>query len=136
MLSSIVISLYSFKRCEKLSFELHANTCAGSVLVMCVLFLISLLRLISTSRSKCFKKSAPIICESTSAIVNGHVNDWLRPMSRVRFFVPYVPIELPFAAKSFLAGIGFILSLADGGMTEISAPVSIRNLLLVLLSFT
>ena len=85
LLSSIMISLYSFNRCEKISFELHANTCAGSVVVMCVLFLISLLRLISTSRSKCFIKSAPIISESTSAIVNGHVNDWLRPMSRVRF---------------------------------------------------
>lgn len=84
----------------------------------------NLLRRASTSKSKLLKKSLPIIVCATSAIVNGQANS--RPNPRLTFstLVPYVRIGVPFAANKNLP-VG-VAPAPLGGMTQQSAPVSIR----------
>lgn len=54
----------------------------------------------STDKSKCARKSAPIMGNSTSAIVKVHVYSLRRPMLRDIIRSPYVLMDVPFAACS------------------------------------
>lgn len=65
----------------------------------------------------------------TSAIKNVQWKDRRSPRSNRRVHSPYVLIVLPLAAKS-LTGDGMFFADFDGGTTETSAPVSIRNVFL------
>lgn len=94
---------------------------------------ISLRFLLSMRRLKCDKKSIPIIGLLTSAIMNGQLNDLLRPKSSLSNFCPYVLILLPLAAYNSSLQI-FFCSKVDGGTTDTSAPVSIKNCVAVSVS--
>ncbi|GBN32527.1 hypothetical protein AVEN_222665-1 [Araneus ventricosus] len=83
---------------------------------------------ISTSKPKVLRKSAPMMGWDTDAIMNGHRNTLRRFRSKVRSFSPKVEIVVPFAANSLsLEAVQFLSWIVLGGMTEISAPVSIKN---------
>ena len=71
------------------------------------------------------KKSAPIMGRLTSATVKGHLKFRRNPKETPIIFSPYVSIGEEFAANNLKSdGLSF---LEGGGMTEISAPVSMRN---------
>ena len=79
----------------------------------------------STSKLKALRKSAPMIGRDTSAKTK--VQEHLRPFMLMRTRLePYVAIFVPFAAvkKTFPGGEG-----EGGGVTLISAPVSMRYLI-------
>lgn len=94
----------------------------------------SLLCLTSTSNPNFNKKSAPIVGRETFATINVQVNLRRRPRSRARVILPYVSMRELFAAKS-LKEDGVVLAF-EGGMTETSAPVSIKKDRFVFLSKT
>ena len=87
----------------------------------------------STSKSKCPRKSAPMIGLPTSAITNSYVNFRANPRSTVKRFVPKVAIVVLFAANSVRL-LACNRSRIVGGITDISAPVSIKYRLYELLS--
>lgn len=86
--------------------------------------------LTSTSNSFCFRKSAPIMNLSTSAIVKRQVNGRRSPIFKDSNLVPNVLISVPLAANSLQFDV-LNRSRSVGGITEISAPVSIRNCFLL-----
>lgn len=63
----------------------------------------------------------------TSATINDHAYFLDKPRSTFNVFWPYVLISLLFAAYSFRDGDGLHRSFEVGGMTDISAPVSIKK---------
>lgn len=81
----------------------------------------------STNKSNSVRKSAPMMGLSILAIVKRHVKLRRNPRSNVRILSPYVCISLPLAAKSFSDEGRLKWSSREGGMTEMSAPVSTRK---------
>lgn len=93
-----------------------------------VLLSMSFLLRKSTSSSKCFKKSAPIMGWEMSAMMKGQEKLRRRPRSSFISFWPYVLIEVPFAANNCMFATGeFFLSIRLGGINVRSDPVSMRN---------
>lgn len=70
----------------------------------------------------------------TAATTNFHLNGRLRLKSRSNVFSPKVVISVLFAAYS-LNVVGFKISQRFLGMTDMFAPVSMRKLRFVFLSF-
>lgn len=88
----------------------------------------------STNKSNFFKKSVPIIGSLTSAITKFQSNSRRRPKDTLMRRSPKVFILDPFAAYNWVEYDLLNLSDGRGGKTEMSAPVSTKNFVLVLLS--
>lgn len=95
---------------------------------------ISRFLLISTSRPKWCRKSAPTMALVTSATTKIHFRGRRRPKSKVTNCCPYVLIEDPLAANNLYGVAVLLCCLNEIGRTEISAPVSTRYCVLLILS--
>lgn len=113
------------------------NRCFEKVVVLIACDFSSLRFRRSTSKPFRLIKSAPRIGCATFAIVNSQLNVQPSPISISIVLEPYVGIVEPFAAYNTclaLAGLDFTSINALLGRTEMSAPVSTRNVMLFLMS--
>lgn len=93
-----------------------------------VVLSINFFRLQSTIKSKCDRKSNPIIGQLTSATMKSHVRSRRKPKSMGILSSPYTPIFVPFAAYNGMIVSSCLFSFFGcGGITDLSAPVSIKN---------
>lgn len=95
----------------------------------------SFLRATSTSKPNLIRKSAPMIGRVTSAIVKTCGKDRFNPRSTFNNFSPNVAIYVPLAAVRRGCGSGRFFLNRFRGRTERSAPVSMRKLSLLQLSY-
>lgn len=123
----------SFKRSANvllLKAKSFGDTMSTLAMLAFVVILVtgSMSRLLRTSSNKPyrFKKSAPIIGWLTAASIKVCAKVLRKPKETCKSLTPYVAIDVPFAAIN----VSLVLAKApkqEFGITDTSAPVSIRN---------
>ena len=93
----------------------------------CVVASIKRLCLMSTSKLKWRRKSAPKMGSWTLATIKIHLKALLSQRFKVSERFPYVIIDDPFTASKLQPSCGCLRSVRVGGSTLTSAPVSTRK---------